>query len=77
MADAGVARLAVELDARGLELGPRRRDIRDAQRDAGVCRMAFCADFDGNTVILHRRYAEPRVHGTSHRASRELHEAAS
>jgi predicted enzyme related to lactoylglutathione lyase len=28
--------------------------------DSGVCHMGFCRDPDGNTVILHRRYA-PRV----------------
>jgi catechol 2,3-dioxygenase-like lactoylglutathione lyase family enzyme len=25
--------------------------------DSGVCHMGFCRDLDGNTVILHRRYA--------------------
>jgi catechol 2,3-dioxygenase-like lactoylglutathione lyase family enzyme len=25
--------------------------------DTGVCRMGFCKDPDGNTLILHRRYA--------------------
>jgi catechol 2,3-dioxygenase-like lactoylglutathione lyase family enzyme len=25
--------------------------------DSGVCHMAFCADPDGNSIILHRRYA--------------------
>ena len=25
--------------------------------DTGVCQMGFCKDPDGNTVILHRRYA--------------------
>ena len=25
--------------------------------DTGVCHMGFCRDLDGNTVILHRRYA--------------------
>jgi catechol 2,3-dioxygenase-like lactoylglutathione lyase family enzyme len=25
--------------------------------DTGVCHMGFCKDPDGNTVILHRRYA--------------------
>ena len=29
--------------------------------DSGVCHMGFFRDPDGNTVILHRRYA-PRVH---------------
>jgi predicted enzyme related to lactoylglutathione lyase len=25
--------------------------------DSGVCHMAFCTDFDGNGVVIHRRYA--------------------
>jgi catechol 2,3-dioxygenase-like lactoylglutathione lyase family enzyme len=25
--------------------------------DTGVCHMAFCADPDGNAIVLHRRYA--------------------
>jgi catechol 2,3-dioxygenase-like lactoylglutathione lyase family enzyme len=25
--------------------------------DTGVCHMGFCKDLDGNTLILHRRYA--------------------
>jgi predicted enzyme related to lactoylglutathione lyase len=25
--------------------------------DTGVCHMAFCTDFDGNGVVIHRRYA--------------------
>jgi hypothetical protein len=25
--------------------------------DTGVCRMGFSKDLDGNTIILHRRYA--------------------
>ncbi|MFL5917446.1 MAG: VOC family protein [Gaiellaceae bacterium] len=25
--------------------------------DTGVCHMGFCKDLDGNTIILHRRYA--------------------
>jgi len=25
--------------------------------DSGVCHMGFCKDLDGNTIILHRRYA--------------------
>jgi len=28
--------------------------------DTGVCHMGFCKDLDGNTVILHRRYAPRR-----------------
>jgi hypothetical protein len=63
-----VAAARAELEAAGVE-------FHGETRDTGVCHMAFCSDFDGNTVILHRRYAEPRVHGTSHRESRERHEA--
>jgi 4-hydroxyphenylpyruvate dioxygenase-like putative hemolysin len=29
-------------------------------QDSGVCHMGFVKDLDGNTLILHRRYA-PRV----------------
>jgi catechol 2,3-dioxygenase-like lactoylglutathione lyase family enzyme len=43
--------------------------------DTGVCHMAFCADFDGNGVIVHRRYAPPRPDGTSHVDSRDLVES--
>lgn len=25
--------------------------------DTGACHMGFCKDLDGNTIILHRRYA--------------------
>jgi predicted enzyme related to lactoylglutathione lyase len=34
--------------------------------DTGVCHMAFCTDFDGNGVVVHRRYAPPRPDGASH-----------
>jgi predicted enzyme related to lactoylglutathione lyase len=40
--------------------------------DTGVCRMALCTDFDGNGIILHRRYARPRPDGMSHADSRSL-----
>jgi catechol 2,3-dioxygenase-like lactoylglutathione lyase family enzyme len=33
--------------------------------DTGVCHMAFCADFDGNGIIIHRRYAPARPDGVS------------
>jgi catechol 2,3-dioxygenase-like lactoylglutathione lyase family enzyme len=39
--------------------------------DTGVCHMAFCTDFDGNGVIVHRRYAPPRPPGVSHADSRD------
>jgi predicted enzyme related to lactoylglutathione lyase len=25
--------------------------------DSGVCHMALCTDFDGNAIVIHRRYA--------------------
>jgi catechol 2,3-dioxygenase-like lactoylglutathione lyase family enzyme len=34
--------------------------------DTGVCHTAFCTDFDGNGVVVHRRYAPPRPDGVSH-----------
>ena len=40
--------------------------------DTGVCHMAFCTDFDGNRIIIHRRYAPARPHGMSHVESRSL-----
>ena len=60
-------RHAAELEAAGVDV-PRR----DAAT-RGVCHMAFCSDFDGNTLILHRRYARAsRSTARSHRESREL-----
>jgi catechol 2,3-dioxygenase-like lactoylglutathione lyase family enzyme len=48
VADVGAARH--ELEAKGVEfLGE--------TFDSGVCHMGFFKDLDGNTVILHRRYA--------------------
>ena len=38
--------------------------------DTGVCHMAFCKDFDGNSIIIHQRYAPPRPDGLSHAESR-------
>ena len=50
---ADVAAARAELEAKGVEFV--------AQTwDSGVCRFAACRDPDGNTVILHRRYA-PRT----------------
>ena len=31
--------------------------------DTGVCHMGFCKDPDGNTIILHRRYAPREKRG--------------
>ena len=40
--------------------------------DTGVCHMAFCTDFDGNGIVIHRRYAPPRPDGMGHSDSRTL-----
>jgi catechol 2,3-dioxygenase-like lactoylglutathione lyase family enzyme len=45
-----VAATRSELEAKGVEF---RRDI----LDTGVCHMAFFTDPDGNSLMLHRRYA--------------------
>jgi catechol 2,3-dioxygenase-like lactoylglutathione lyase family enzyme len=46
---ADVAAARAELEAKGVEFV--------GERDSGVCNMAFFADPDGNSLILHRRYA--------------------
>jgi catechol 2,3-dioxygenase-like lactoylglutathione lyase family enzyme len=50
---ADVAEARAELEAKGVEF------VADTW-DSGVCHFAACRDPDGNTVILHRRYA-PRT----------------
>ena len=45
-----VARAREELEARGVEF---QGDI----RDTGVCHMAFFKDSEGNSLMLHHRYA--------------------
>jgi catechol 2,3-dioxygenase-like lactoylglutathione lyase family enzyme len=45
-----VAAARAELEAKGVE-------FYGETYDSGVCHMAFAFDPDGNTVILHRRYA--------------------
>ena len=47
VADVTAAR--AELEERGVEF--------IGERDSGVCNMAFFTDPDGNSLILHRRYA--------------------
>jgi catechol 2,3-dioxygenase-like lactoylglutathione lyase family enzyme len=44
-----VAAARAELEAKGVEF--------IGERDSGVCNMAFFTDPDGNSLILHRRYA--------------------
>ncbi len=46
---ADVAAARTELEEKGVEF--------IGERDSGVCNMAFFADPDGNSLILHRRYA--------------------
>jgi catechol 2,3-dioxygenase-like lactoylglutathione lyase family enzyme len=46
---ADVAAARAELEQRGVEFV--------GERDSGVCNMAFFTDPDGNSLILHRRYA--------------------
>lgn len=46
---ADVASARNELEAKGVEFV--------GERDSGVCNMAFFEDPDGNSLILHRRYA--------------------
>jgi len=46
---ADVAAARAELEAKGVEF--------IGERDSGVCNMAFFTDPDGNSLILHRRYA--------------------
>ena len=47
---ADVAQAKAELEAKGVEF--------IGTRDSGVCHMAFFEDPDGNSLILHRRYAD-------------------
>jgi catechol 2,3-dioxygenase-like lactoylglutathione lyase family enzyme len=44
-----VAAARAELEGKGVEF--------IGERDSGVCNMAFFTDPDGNSLILHRRYA--------------------
>ena len=46
---ADVAAARAELERKGVEF--------TGERDSGVCNMAFFEDPDGNSLILHRRYA--------------------
>ena len=44
-----VAAARAQLESKGVEF--------IGERDSGVCKMAFFTDPDGNSLILHRRYA--------------------
>ena len=67
VASAGVALRVDDVERARSDLEAAGVEFRGATIDTGVCHMAFCSDFDGNGVILHRRYAPPRPHGVSHR----------
>jgi len=73
----GVALRVPDVEAARAELEAAGVEFRGETRDTGVCHMAICRDFDGNAVILHRRYAPPRHDGMSHRESAELQETSS
>jgi catechol 2,3-dioxygenase-like lactoylglutathione lyase family enzyme len=53
-----VAEARAELEAKGVEF------IAETW-DSGVCHFAACRDHDGNTVILHRRYAPRNARQTT------------
>ncbi|MDQ3821629.1 MAG: VOC family protein [Actinomycetota bacterium] len=56
---AGIAFRVADVEAATEELAAAGGEVLGIE-DTGVCHMGFCKDLDGNTVILHRRYA-PRV----------------
>jgi predicted enzyme related to lactoylglutathione lyase len=67
---AGVALRVPDVEGARRRLEDAGVEFRGETLDTGVCHMAFCADFDGNGIILHRRYAPPRPDGVSHADSR-------
>ena len=54
---AGFALRVADVEAARRELEAKGVDFLGDTVDTGVCRMGFFKDPDGNTVILHRRYA--------------------
>ena len=46
-----------DVEAARKELEEAGVEFQDNTIDSGVCHMAFCLDPDGNTLILHNRYA--------------------
>ena len=55
---AGLALRVADVEAARAELEARGVEFKGATYDSGVCHMAFFSDPDGNTLILHRRYAD-------------------
>ena len=56
---AGIALRVADVEAAVEEVRLAGAEVVGVQ-DTGVCHMGFCKDVDGNTLILHRRYA-PRA----------------
>jgi catechol 2,3-dioxygenase-like lactoylglutathione lyase family enzyme len=54
---AGFALRVADVEAARRELEERGVEFLGETVDSGVCQMGFFKDPDGNTVILHRRYA--------------------
>ncbi|MDQ2984554.1 MAG: VOC family protein [Actinomycetota bacterium] len=71
----GVALRVPDVEAARKALEAEGVEFRGETIDTGVCHMAFCTDFDGNGIILHRRYAPARPDGMSHADSRSLVES--
>jgi catechol 2,3-dioxygenase-like lactoylglutathione lyase family enzyme len=57
---AGFALRVEDVESARRELETKGVEFLGETYDSGVCHMGFFKDLDGNTVILHRRYA-PRV----------------
>jgi catechol 2,3-dioxygenase-like lactoylglutathione lyase family enzyme len=55
--EAGFAVRVADVEAARRELEEKGVEFIGETHDTGVCHMGFCKDPDGNTVILHRRYA--------------------
>jgi predicted enzyme related to lactoylglutathione lyase len=53
----GIAVRVPDVDEARARLEAEGVEFRGETIDSGVCRMAHCVDFDGNALIVHRRYA--------------------
>ncbi len=59
--DAGFALRVPDVEEARAELEGKGVTFNGPTLDTGVCHMAFCADPDGNQLVLHRRYAPPHA----------------
>jgi predicted enzyme related to lactoylglutathione lyase len=50
-----------DVDAARSELEEKGVEFKGDTMDTGVCHMAFFGDLDGNTLVLHHRYAPPEA----------------